>query len=100
LNGNFLSTLFGGGDKGARNGFPINLRSRNREFEAILAHEYGHFSNKDTQWGSFTYSMGNSLTSTLNSTPGPLNNSGGRLGALLSLNPAYWILFYFLKTLL
>lgn len=97
LNGNFFATLFGGGERILEIGFPSIYNLKIGEFKAILAHEYGHFSNKDTQWGSFTYSMGNSLTSTLRAMPGPSEGSDGTLAALLSYNPAYWILYYFLK---
>lgn len=98
LNGNFLSTLFGGGERVLEIGFSSIYNLKIGEFKAILAHEYGHFSNKDTQWGSFTYSMGNSLISTLKSMPGPSENAkDGTLGALLTYNPAYWILFFFVK---
>lgn len=98
LNGNFISTLFGGGERVLEIGFSSIYNLKIGEFKAILAHEYGHFSNKDTQWGSFTYSMGNSLISTLRSMPGPSENTkDGTLGALLTYNPAYWILYYFVK---
>lgn len=97
LNGNFLSTIFGGGERILELGIPSLYNLKVGEFKAILAHEYGHFGNKDTQWGSFTYSMGNSLTSTIKAMPGPSKNSDGTLAALLSYNPAYWILHFFLR---
>ena len=68
------------------------------EFKAILAHEYGHFSNKDTQWSSYTYSMGNSLITTLRSMPGPSQDEkeeGGWIRLMMTLNPAYWLLLLY-----
>lgn len=98
LNGNFLATLFGGGERILEIGFSSIYDLEIDEFSAILAHEYGHFSNRDTQWGSFTYSMGNSLIATLRSMPGPSEQSSeGGLAAALSYNPAYWILYLFVS---
>jgi Zn-dependent protease with chaperone function len=66
------------------------------EFKAILAHEYGHFSHRDTQWGAFTYQMGTSLQEALRSTPGPVQKgSNGYIALVMALNPAYWLLFIY-----
>ncbi len=41
------------------------------EMEAILAHEFGHFSNKDTAWNSLTFTMAAALQNTLSTMPNP-----------------------------
>ncbi len=97
-NGSVIGSVFGTGQKVLEVGLPSIYNMKIGEFKAILAHEYGHFSNKDTRWGSFTYTMENSLISTLRAMPGPSENAqDGTLSALLSYNPAYWILYFFVK---
>ena len=98
LDGNLLSTIFGGGKRVLEIGLSSLYDLTTNEFKAILAHEYGHFSNKDTQWSSYTYSMGNSLTSTLRSMPGPSQDEkeeGGWVRLMMTLNPAYWLLLLY-----
>lgn len=98
LDGNLLSTIFGGGKRVLEIGLSSLHDLTTDEFKAILAHEYGHFSNKDTQWSSYTYSMGNSLTSTLRSMPGPSQDEkeeGGWVRLMMTLNPAYWLLLLY-----
>jgi len=98
LEGGLPSAIFGG-KRVLKIGIPSIHNLTVGEFKAILAHEYGHLSNRDTQWASFTYSMGNSLIRTLQSIPGPTRDGkkegGGIINAIISLNPAYWILFLF-----
>lgn len=63
------------------------------EMEAILAHEFGHFSNKDTAWNSLTFTMGGALQNTLETIPKPSSGEGFSLVTLvIALNPALWIL--------
>lgn len=100
LDGNLFAVVFGGGKRVLEIGLPSLYNLTVDEFKAILAHEYGHFSNRDTHWSSFTYSMGNSLISTLQSTPGPAHNEGEEIGmvrGIMSLNPAYWMLLLFVN---
>ncbi len=98
LEGNLFSTIFGGGKRVLEIGLSSLHDLTVDEFKAILAHEYGHFSNRDTSWSSYTYSMGNSLTSTLRSMPGPSQDEkerGGWVRLMMTLNPAYWLLLLY-----
>jgi Zn-dependent protease with chaperone function len=98
LESNFLSTIFGGGQRVLEIGLSSLYDLSVDEFTAILAHEYGHFSNRDTSWNSYTYSMGNSLINTLRSMPGPSHDEkeeGGLVRFMMALNPAYWILLLY-----
>lgn len=100
LEGNIFKTILGGGSRVLEIGIPSIHGLKLDEFKAILAHEYGHFSNRDTQWSTFTFAMGNSLLSTLRSTPGPTQNDkeqGGWITLITSLNPAYWILLLYVN---
>lgn len=68
------------------------------ELSAVLAHEFGHISNRDTRWGIFTHSMGSALTAAARATPGPMGGAGGQswiIALVLALNPAYWLLHAF-----
>lgn len=100
LDGSLLATLFGGGHRVLQIGVPsIHTLSVN-ELRAILAHEYGHFSNRDTQWSTFTYAMSNGLIAAFRATPGPIKQEGGGGGwiaLVMALNPAYWTLLLFLR---
>jgi len=95
LEGNFFSKIFGSGRRVLQMGIPSIYDLSINELQAILAHEYGHFNNKDTQWSTFTYAMSTSLIETLKSTPGP--GGEGMVGGVMALNPAYWILFFYIK---
>jgi Zn-dependent protease with chaperone function len=99
LDGSILRTIAGGGHRVLEVGLPSVHGLTVDEFKSILAHEYGHFSNRDTQWSSFTYSMGSSLLSALRSVPGPPRGDGGSaiVSIIMSINPAYWILFVFVR---
>jgi Zn-dependent protease with chaperone function len=100
LQGNLFTTILGGGTRVLQVGLPSLHGLTMDEFKAILVHEYGHFSNRDTQWGSFTYSMGNALLTTFRSMPGPGKSGsmgGGMVGLVMWLNPAYWILLVFVR---
>jgi Zn-dependent protease with chaperone function len=92
LEGNTFLTLLGRGKKVLEIGLPSLHNMNTREFKAILSHEYGHFSHRDTQWSVFTYSMGTSLINTLRSMPGPKRGSEwGLIRLIMAINPAYWI---------
>lgn len=95
LQGNLFSTIFGGGKRVLEIGLGSLHNLTVDEFKAILAHEYGHFSNRDTSWSSYAYSMGNSLTSTLRLMPGPPKNKNEK-GGMMTLNPAYWLLLLYI----
>jgi len=100
LEGNLFSTIFGGGTRVLEIGLPSVHGLTIEEFKVILAHEYGHFSNKDTQWTPFTYAMGNSLTNSLKTMPGPSeseNEEGSIVRGIMSLNPAYWLLLLYVN---
>ena len=65
------------------------------EFKAILAHEYGHFSNNDTAWNSLTFTNSGVLQNTLRNMPSPQSadeDAGGAYVAATALNPALWVL--------
>jgi Zn-dependent protease with chaperone function len=100
LSGNLLKTMFGRGKRTLVAGIPSLHNLTVEQLRAILAHEYGHFSHRDTQWGSFTYVMGNSLLATLRSTPGPSRDGseeGGWIRLVMSVNPAFWMLWVFVQ---
>jgi len=100
LEGNLFSTIFGGGKRVLEIGLSSLHNLTVEEFKAILAHEYGHFSNKDTQWTPFTYAMGNSLISALRATPGPSQNENEGFSivrGIMSINPAYWLLRFYVN---
>lgn len=98
LSGPLLATLFGGGKRVLQLGVPSIHELTVSELRAILAHEYGHFSNRDTQWSTFTYALGNGLGAAFRATPGPLQTEGNSLfGVVLALNPGYWTLLLYLK---
>jgi Zn-dependent protease with chaperone function len=64
------------------------------EMEAILTHEFGHFSNKDTAWNSLTFTMAAALQNTLSTMPNPWNSGdSGWMKLTSALNPALWVLF-------
>jgi len=57
---------------------------RLRAFKAVLAHEYGHFVNRDTAGGGFALSVRRSM--------GRMAESLARSGAASPFNPAWWFL--------
>lgn len=99
--GNLISLLFGGGKRILEIGLPSIYGLSVAEFQAILAHEYGHFSNKDTIWGNFTSIMTRSILVTYRAVPGPTQSGEERKNSIyeliLALNPAYWIIHLFIK---
>jgi Zn-dependent protease with chaperone function len=93
LEGSVLGAIAGGGRRTLEIGSPSLHGLSIGELGAILAHEYGHFSHRDTQWAPFNYAMGSALLGALRATPGPATIDGnGLLKLVVSLNPAHWIL--------
>jgi Zn-dependent protease with chaperone function len=68
------------------------------ELKSILRHEFAHFGNRDTAWGSFTYSMSRSLLAAWQATPGgnPLR-ARSLTGGIVSLNPAWWVYWLYVR---
>lgn len=104
LKGNNIAAVKGGGFRTLEIGLPSIDGLTVSQFKAILAHEYGHFSNKDTQWSAFTFAMGQGLTQAIASTPGPSREEsgdkeekGGLFSFIVALNPAWWIMFLYTK---
>jgi Zn-dependent protease with chaperone function len=96
--GNLVFRLFGIGRRKLIVGLPSVYGMGVGEFEAILAHEYGHFDNRDTQWFSLTHAMGTVLTGTLSAMPVMTWERVGYAGSIANaaaLNPLYWILRFF-----
>lgn len=96
----FIRTMFWGGKRILQIWLPSLHNLTIDELKAILAHEYWHFSNKDTQWLSFTYVMGNSLISAKNSMPWPSQHKDWEwslVTLIMALNPAYWILSLYVR---
>jgi Zn-dependent protease with chaperone function len=60
------------------------------EFEAILAHEYGHFSHRDTFYSRFIFQVSASLATSL----AVMNAAGGILNYI---NPFYWFWWLYLR---
>jgi Zn-dependent protease with chaperone function len=61
------------------------------ELQAILAHEYAHFSHRDTLYNRFIYQVTLSLTQAL-------KGMGASGGSLNYFNPFYWFLFLYYKS--
>lgn len=60
------------------------------EFESILAHEYGHFSHRDTFYSRFIFQVSGSLATSL-----AVMNAAG--GVLNYVNPFYWFWWLYLR---
>lgn len=94
--GGLFSLLFGRTKRVLSLGIGSMTNLTVSEFEAILGHEFGHFSNKDTSWNSLTYSMATSLENTYATIPKPWGNeSGGWITLLSALNPALWLILVY-----
>lgn len=93
LSGGLFSLLIARTKRTLTIGMPSISSLSISEMEAILAHEFGHFSNKDTAWNSLTFTMGGALQNTWETIPKPSGGDGFSLVALvIALNPALWIL--------
>jgi Zn-dependent protease with chaperone function/tetratricopeptide (TPR) repeat protein len=60
------------------------------ELQSILAHEYAHFSHRDTYYNRFIYQVTLSITQALNG----IGASGGKLNYV---NPFFWFLYLYYK---
>lgn len=60
------------------------------ELKAILAHEYAHFSHRDTFYSRFIYAVTGSITQALQG----MGSTGGRLNYV---NPFFWFLYLYYK---
>ena len=94
LEGNMFTRLVGRGRRVLEIGLLGLHDLQVQEFKSILAHEYGHFAHRDTQWSWFVYSMSSSLIGTLRNMPGP-KSGGGLVGVVMAMNPAFWALLLF-----
>ena len=103
LESSLFKSIFGKGKRVLEIGLGSIHDIKIRQFKAILAHEYGHFGNKDTQWSSFIYAMSNALLNMIGSIPGPStlehtkSGSNSVLALIIAINPAYWILDIFVR---
>jgi Zn-dependent protease with chaperone function len=93
LSGDFFTLIFGRTRRILTVGMPSIASLTIDEMKAILAHECGHFSNKDTSWNSVTFTMAGALENTLESIPKPLNYGSTNIfyTIIIALNPALWI---------
>lgn len=93
LSGGLFSLLIGRTKRTLTIGMGSISSLSTSQMEAILAHEFGHFSNKDTAWNSLTFTMAAALQNTLSTMPTPWNSGdSGYMKAVAALNPALWVL--------
>lgn len=92
--GGLLDLLLGRTRRVLTVGAPSIVGLTVQQFRAILAHEYGHFSNRDTAWSSLTYRAGSAVSQTLSTMQG-VRAMGGWFKAVGSINPALWILWLY-----
>ncbi|OHA08240.1 MAG: hypothetical protein A3B37_03340 [Candidatus Sungbacteria bacterium RIFCSPLOWO2_01_FULL_59_16] len=92
LSGGLFSLLIGRTKRTLTIGMPSISSLSVSEMEAILAHEFGHFSNKDTAWNSLTFTMGGALQNSLETIPKPWGGGANLSTLIIALNPALWIL--------
>lgn len=92
LSGGLFSLLIGRTKRTLTIGMPSISALSISEMEAILAHEFGHFSNKDTAWNSLTFTMGGALQNSLETIPKPWGGGANLSTLIIALNPALWIL--------
>jgi Zn-dependent protease with chaperone function len=62
-----------------------------QELKSILAHEYAHFSHKDTFYSRFIYQVHLSIENALNG----MGQAGGKLNYV---NPFYWFLYLYYRS--
>jgi Zn-dependent protease with chaperone function len=77
-------------------GMPSVVGLSVQETRSILAHEYGHFSDRDTAWTALTYRAGAAVADTL----AELKGVGGTLTPmelLVWFNPARWVLSLYMR---
>jgi Zn-dependent protease with chaperone function len=75
-------------------GAPSILGLTVQQFQAILAHEYGHFSNRDTAWTSLTFRAGSSIGQTLRVMQS-FRASGFWFAIVTFINPGLWLLLFY-----
>lgn len=92
LSGGLFSLLIGRTKRTLTIGMPSISALSISEMEAILAHEFGHFSNKDTAWNSLTFTMGGALQNSFETIPKPWGGGANLSTLIIALNPALWIL--------
>lgn len=82
--GSILQKLRGAGKRNLILGMGVLPGLTQGQLAAILAHEYGHFSNRDTAGGDLAYQVYTSLTQVAEGLI--------RSGAALVYNPAWWFI--------
>jgi len=92
--GGLLQLLFGRTRRVLTVGAPSILGLTVQQFQAILGHEYGHFSNRDTAWSSLTYRAGSAISQTLG-TMQSVEAQGGWFAMVSFINPARWTLWLY-----
>lgn len=93
LDGGLVSTLFGRTNSVLNIGIPSVVGLSVSELQVILAHEFGHFSNRDTTWNSVTFTMAAALNNVLSTMPSPWRAGNSFwIMATSTLNPALWAL--------
>jgi Zn-dependent protease with chaperone function len=94
LSGGLLNLLIGRTKRTLTIGMASVSNLSISQMEAILAHEFGHFSNKDTSWNSLTFTMSATLQNTLSTMPSPWNiGTSIWMKVVSALNPALWVLW-------
>ena len=61
------------------------------ELKAILAHEYAHFSHRDTFYSRFIHQVSNSISQTL-------QGMGAAAGRLNYVNPFFWFMYLYYRS--
>jgi|GEM_PF-1269050 len=99
LDGSLFSMIFKRANRVLTIGLPTITNLTIGEMKCILAHEFGHFSNRDTSWNSLTATMSIMAKNTLMQIPHPKQQTSWFSKIVTALNPAlwamygYWILF-------
>jgi Zn-dependent protease with chaperone function len=93
--GGLLQLLFGGTRRILTIGAPSVVGLTVQQFRAILGHEYGHLSNKDTAWSSLTFRAGAAVQETLQAMES-VAAQGGWFALVALLNPARWVVLGYL----
>lgn len=65
------------------------------QFQAILGHEYGHLSNRDTAWSSLTFRAASAVQQTVASMDA-VGRRGGWFALVALINPARWLVWLYL----
>jgi Zn-dependent protease with chaperone function len=102
LAGNPLLCLVGRGRRTLQLGLVATHELDVGALKAVLAHEYGHLSCHDSQWGWLAYAMGSGLLAALTAMPRPKDawevyQSLSLVPDLSGLNPMYWLLVAYVR---